>query len=163
MLTCCSSGESAAATDSASPAAMTPPPSTQAGSSTIPQGPAPAQLLLSPTFTPVTARTVLDMTNGRIAVTVNKLDGEFIVTMAKAGVQNQVQASPGSLSSAGQTSQNSALGAEGLLPAKRQIQPSQSGLVVSMAQLRSLAEQQKNGGTLPIFSSKHSLSSFCFP
>jgi hypothetical protein len=139
---------------SSSTAATTPPPaSQQGGTNTSPQNPAATQLLLSPTFTPITARTVLDMTNGRVAVTVNQLDGEFIVTMGKAGAQNQVQARPGDLTSAGQTSQNGALGASGLmLPAKRQMAQGQSGLLVSMAQLKALVQQQKNGGMLPVMS-----------
>lgn len=149
-----SASSSPASNNSASSttAATTPPPSAQQpGTNTSPQNPAATQLLLSPTFTPVTARTVLDMTNGRVAVTVNQLDGEFIITMAKAGAQNQVQARPGDLNSTGQTAQNEALGASGLmLPAKRQNTQGQSGLLVSMAQLKALVQQQKNGGMLPV-------------
>ncbi|KAH8587105.1 hypothetical protein B0O99DRAFT_557048, partial [Bisporella sp. PMI_857] len=40
------------------------------------------KLLLAPTFTPITSRTVLDQQAGRIAATVAQLDGEYIVTMS---------------------------------------------------------------------------------
>jgi hypothetical protein len=54
----------------------------QGSSNTQNGNPAASKLLLSPTFTPVTSRTVLDPSTGRVAATVRSLDGEFIVTMS---------------------------------------------------------------------------------
>lgn len=137
-------------TDASTAATTQPPASGQQGSNTTPQNPAATQLLLSPTFTPINQRTVLDMTNSRVAVTVNSLDGEFIVTMGKAGAQNQVQAQPGALASSTPSTQNNANGLTP--PAKRQSTQTQSqgGLLVTMADLQALVAQQKSAGMLPV-------------
>lgn len=47
--------------------------------------PVAAQLLLAPTFTPVQADAVLDMSNMRIAIPVRQIDGEYILTMQVMG------------------------------------------------------------------------------
>ncbi|XP_014561802.1 hypothetical protein COCVIDRAFT_86070 [Bipolaris victoriae FI3] len=47
--------------------------------------PVAAQLLLAPTFTPVQADAVLDMSNMRIAIPVRQVDGEYILTMQVMG------------------------------------------------------------------------------
>lgn len=47
--------------------------------------PVAAQLLLAPTFTPVQAEAVLDMSNMRIAIPVRQIDGEYILTMQVMG------------------------------------------------------------------------------
>lgn len=52
------------------------------GGNPVQGNPVATQLLLAPTFTPVASKNALDTTNGRLAVMVNQLDGEFIVTMA---------------------------------------------------------------------------------
>ncbi|KUJ20294.1 uncharacterized protein LY89DRAFT_715719 [Mollisia scopiformis] len=147
-----SSATADASSASTSAATTQAPASSQQPANTSPQNAAATQLLLSPTFTPITQRTVLDMTNSRVAVTVSQLDGEFIVTMAKAGAQNQVQARPGDISPSGQTSQNYALGSNGTFLTKRQSTQAQGqgGLLVSMAQLQALVQQQKTGGMLPV-------------
>ncbi|CZR68594.1 uncharacterized protein PAC_18493 [Phialocephala subalpina] len=140
--TSASADPAASSPSSSSAAATTPAPASgQQPANTSPQNPAATQLLLSPTFTPVSARTVLDMTNGRVAVTVSQLDGEFIVTMGKAGAQNTAQASPGQLGPNGASS-----------TVRRQSTQAQSqtGLLVSMTELRTLAQMQANGGMLQV-------------
>lgn len=112
-----SSSTSAAAT-TAQPASGQQPPSNTNG-----QNPAATQLLLSPTFTPITARTVLDTTNGRIAAPVSQLDGEFILTMGMKAT---------SASTTQEASQ------------------AQGGLMITMAELKLMAQRQKNGGTMPV-------------
>ena len=47
-------------------------------------GPAATQLLLAPTFTPIAANAVLDQINGRLAIPVSQLDGEYIITVQMA-------------------------------------------------------------------------------
>jgi hypothetical protein len=88
-----------------------------------PQNPAATQLLLSPTFTPITAPTVLDTTNNRIAVPVSQLDGEYILTIGKstAGITQS------------ETGQN------------------QNGITIPMAELQNMAQQQQNGGVMPVW------------
>ncbi|KAF4631696.1 hypothetical protein G7Y89_g6429 [Cudoniella acicularis] len=96
------------------------------------QNPAATQLLLSPTFTPISARAVLDMTNSRIAVPVSQLDGEFILTMGTPGT-----------SQAGVTQEQGQTGGAST--------QSQGGLTVTMAELTALVKQQKNGGIMPVW------------
>ena len=60
-----------------------------------PNSPVATQLLLAPTFTPIAAMAVLDQMNGRLAIPVNALDGEFIVTVQMAdGVPNAAAIPP---------------------------------------------------------------------
>lgn len=110
---------------SASVAATTPQPASgkQPPSNTNGQNPAATQLLLSPTFTTITARTVLDTTNGRIAAPVSQLDGEFILTMGmKAASTSTTQ----------------------------EMNQTQGGLMITMAELKLMAQRQRNGGTMPV-------------
>ncbi|KAH6675158.1 hypothetical protein B0J14DRAFT_30076 [Halenospora varia] len=102
---------------------------TGGASNTNPQSPAATQLLLAPTFTPINARAALDTTGGqsRIAVPVTQVDGEFILTM---GMGTQRAAAEGQLGASAST----------------------GGLTISMAELQSLVEQQKNGGIMPTWS-----------
>ncbi|KAE9972303.1 hypothetical protein BLS_004084 [Venturia inaequalis] len=63
-----------------------------------------SNLLLSPTFTPIAANAVLDQMNGRLAIPVAQLDGEFIITVAMAnGAQGSQQ--PQAAGTQGQGSQ----------------------------------------------------------
>jgi len=113
-----SSGSPAAAD-----AAPTEPASNPQPANIPPQNPAATQLLLSPTFTPITASTVLDTTNNRIAVPVSQLDGEYILTIGKstAGIAQS------------ETGQN------------------QNGITITMAELQTIAKQQQNGGVMPVW------------
>lgn len=169
------------ATDAAQ---QTQPPNNNQGGSGQPnpvQGgnPVATQLLLAPTFTPVAAQNALDRTNGRLAVMVNQLDGEFIVTMGlnKAGgtpqqgqpIQNQpqqgqtptqerpVQQVPGQAptQALGGAAPTGALpGSATQLPtrpAKRQLPPpSSNGVIMTMAELQEMVQFQKTGGGLPV-------------
>ncbi|KAK2016759.1 hypothetical protein LZ32DRAFT_644892 [Colletotrichum eremochloae] len=56
--------------------------------------PAASQLLLAQTFTPINAQILLDRENARIAVPVNQIDGEFILTMTVAGTPVGAQPQP---------------------------------------------------------------------
>ena len=58
--------------------------SLNSGSSTTNGNPVASQLLLSPTFTPIAANAVLDTMNGRLAIPVTQLDGDFIITVQMA-------------------------------------------------------------------------------
>jgi hypothetical protein len=113
-----SSGSPAAAD-----AAPTEPASNPQPANIPPPNPAATQLLLSPTFTPITATTVLDTTNNRIAVPVSQLDGEYILTIGKstAGIAQS------------ETGQN------------------QNGITITMAELQTIAQQQQNGGVMPVW------------
>jgi hypothetical protein len=113
-----SSGPSAAAD-----AAPTEPATNPQPANTPPQNPAATQLLLSPTFTPITATTVLDTTNNRVAVPISQLDGEYILTIGKstAGITQS------------ESSQN------------------QNGVTITMAELQTMAQQQQNGGVMPVW------------
>ena len=116
-----------AAPSSGSPAAAdaapTEPASNPQPANIPPQNPAATQLLLSPTFTPITATTVLDTTNNRIAVPVSQLDGEYILTIGKstAGI------------------------------AQRETGQNQNGITIAMAELQTIAQQQQNGGVMPVW------------
>ncbi|KAJ2906164.1 uncharacterized protein MKZ38_002879 [Zalerion maritima] len=131
--------------------------------------PAATQLLLEPTFTPITSETLLDRQNMRVAATVNELDGEFIVTMqiaAGGGAQQQQQ--PGEQPAApaesvgGESSSTLAAPAaaetaagEGAARHKRQepLAPSPgTPVTISMAELQSMAESQKTGNVLAVWS-----------
>ena len=107
----------------AADAAPTEPASNPQPANIPPQNPAATQLLLSPTFTPITATTVLDTTNNRIAVPVSQLDGEYILTIGKstAGIAQS------------ETGQN------------------QNGITITMAELQTIAQQQQNGGVMPVW------------
>ncbi|PBP16130.1 hypothetical protein BUE80_DR013190 [Diplocarpon rosae] len=96
------------------------------------------QLLLAPTFTPVMAKTVLDMNSGRVAVSVPNINGEFIITMAKGEA-----APPAEQSGPGSSGRNSSSSAgEGAAPKES----SMGSTTVSMIELNGLIERQKNGG-----------------
>ncbi|GKT54550.1 paired amphipathic helix protein sin3a [Colletotrichum tofieldiae] len=56
--------------------------------------PAATQLLLAQTFSPINAQVLLDRENARIAVPVNQIDGEFILTMMVAGTPVGTQPQP---------------------------------------------------------------------
>ncbi|KAK1999547.1 hypothetical protein LX36DRAFT_574034 [Colletotrichum falcatum] len=56
--------------------------------------PAASQLLLAQSFSPVKGQVLLDKENSRIAVPVNQIDGEFILTMAVAGTPVGAQPQP---------------------------------------------------------------------
>jgi len=66
----------------------------QGASNTQLQGAAATQLLLAPTFTPLTGRAVFDVNAGRLAIPVSQLDGEFILTMSKSGAAQGTQPQP---------------------------------------------------------------------
>ncbi|KAK1983617.1 hypothetical protein LZ30DRAFT_623031 [Colletotrichum cereale] len=59
-----------------------------------PSIPAASQLLLAQTFSPINAQILLDRENARIAVPVNQIDGEFILTMTVAGTPVGAQPQP---------------------------------------------------------------------
>ncbi|TDZ37497.1 Protein piccolo [Colletotrichum spinosum] len=56
--------------------------------------PAATQLLLAQTFSPINAQVLLDRENARIAVPVNQIDGEFILTMMVGGTPVGTQPQP---------------------------------------------------------------------
>ncbi|QDS73110.1 hypothetical protein FKW77_000897 [Venturia effusa] len=65
--------------------------------------PAATALLLSPTFTPIAANAVLDQMNGRLAIPVSQLDGEYIITIAMVnGAQSPPQPQPAGIQGQGQ-------------------------------------------------------------
>lgn len=61
----------------------------QGGTGTINNNPAATSLLLSPTFTPIQANAVLDTMQGRLAIPVSQIDGEYIITVAMSGAGGQ--------------------------------------------------------------------------
>ncbi|EFQ35922.1 hypothetical protein CGRA01v4_05983 [Colletotrichum graminicola] len=63
-------------------------------SNASPPIPAASQLLLAQTFTPINAQILLDRENSRIAVPINQIDGEFILTMTVAGTPVGAQPKP---------------------------------------------------------------------
>ncbi|KAI0127217.1 hypothetical protein BJ170DRAFT_683064 [Xylariales sp. AK1849] len=154
-------------TTSATQQQNTPPPSqTQA------QLPAATQLLLSPTFTPLTGQPLLDSKNNRIAVPVSQIDGEFIITMGMAGSAGQLQVNPAVTSTPGAgiatpgaftagaaqpTAQAQGGAGAGQLgqpaqgqAAKRQA-PAPGGIIMTMAQLADMVQRQANGGVTPVW------------
>ncbi|EKD19097.1 hypothetical protein MBM_02334 [Drepanopeziza brunnea f. sp. 'multigermtubi' MB_m1] len=116
---------------------------TNGGTNTSPQSPAAAQLLLSPTFTPITSPTTLDPLNGRVMTVVNQIDGEFILTMQLSAGQAASEA--GGAASAGRNETSST----GAMNRASSAQPAgQAGVTVSMATLAVMLEQQTMGGAL---------------
>lgn len=59
------------------------------GTGTINNNPAATNLLLSPTFTPIQANAILDALEGRLAIPVSQVDGEYIITVSMAGAGGQ--------------------------------------------------------------------------
>ncbi|CAL3963452.1 hypothetical protein PZA11_001066 [Diplocarpon coronariae] len=104
-------------------------------SNTNGNNPVATQLLLSPTFTPVMANTVLDMNSGRIAVQVPNINGEFIITMAKG------EAAP-----AGEQPGQGPSGLNGTSTGAEASTSRGAGTTVSMIELNGLIQRQKNGG-----------------
>ncbi|KAL5121157.1 hypothetical protein ACEQ8H_001009 [Pleosporales sp. CAS-2024a] len=91
----------------------------QAGTRTS-NNPVAQQLLLSPTFTPVAAKAVLDQANMRIAIPVGQIDGEFILTMqrmasAPQGVQ-PAQQSQSQVPELGKASNSTGSGSGSAMP-----------------------------------------------
>ncbi|TLD37837.1 hypothetical protein E2P81_ATG03512 [Venturia nashicola] len=79
--------------------------------------PAANSLLLSPTFTPIAANAVLDQMNGRLAIPVGQLDGEFIITVAMANAaQGQQQPQPGGIQGGQQLPQGQGQSPQGTAP-----------------------------------------------
>ncbi|GKT48260.1 uncharacterized protein ColSpa_08441 [Colletotrichum spaethianum] len=90
-------GNGAGAAAGNAPAVAPPPPggNTQNPPSNAgPAIPAATQLLLAQTFSPISAQVLLDRENARIAVPVNQIDGEFILTMMVAGTPVGAQPQP---------------------------------------------------------------------
>ncbi len=100
--------------------------------------PVATQLLLSPTFTPIAARAAIDQVNARVAIPVNNINGEFIVTMAKA--TGQTAQGAGQPAPAGETGINgtTTAGGAGAEPA--------GSITMTMNELRSMMARQANGG-----------------
>lgn len=127
------------ATGNLSPSKRQTDPTTDPNNPSNTQGnnPVATQLLLAPTFTPINARTVLDMNSGRVAVPVTDINGEFIITMTKGNAAQQAGEQPGQ-GAAGINSTSNAN--EGLSP------NGAAGVTVSMVELEGLIQRQKNGG-----------------
>ena len=100
--------------------------------------PVATQLLLSPTFTPIAARAAIDQVNARVAIPVNNINGEFIVTMAKA--TGQTAQGAGQPAPVGETGINgtTTAGGAGAEPA--------GSITMTMNELRSMMARQANGG-----------------
>jgi len=122
----------------ASGAASQPQPQNSA-SGTTPQNPAATQLLLSPTFTPVNAKVIMDQTAGRIAVPVTQLNGEFILTMGKAGTSS-TQLQPQPLQPAPGRKRRQLRSRQDATPV------GQNGVVLSMTDLKAMVQRERNGG-----------------
>ncbi|KAK0103818.1 hypothetical protein ONS95_005817 [Cadophora gregata] len=101
--------------------------------------PVATQLLLSPTFTPIAARAAIDQVNGRIAIPINNINGEFIVTMTKATGQTAPQPAVAAEPGINGTTTTGEVGGAGVA------EPAGS-VTMSMSELRSMMERQANGG-----------------
>jgi hypothetical protein len=128
-----------AAPASQDPAAASQPQPQSSPSNTTPQAPAATQLLLSPTFTPINAKVIMDQVAGRVAVPVTQLNGEFILTMGKAGASS-TQLQPQPLQPAPARRRRQLLSRQNASPA------SQNGVVLSMADLKAMVQRERNGG-----------------
>lgn len=131
--------------------------------------PAAPQLLLSPTFTPVSAQALLDSANSRIAVPVSQIDGEFILTMGMAGA-GTIQVAPAAPATPGQaqgqppaaaaatTPNPPGQGQEGVpTPAggilARQTAPATQGTItMTMTQLQEMVQRQATHDVIPVWS-----------
>jgi hypothetical protein len=131
-----------------------------AATPTQPQAAIPAapQLLLAATFSPIASQPLLDMQNLRIAVPVNQIDGEFIVTMAMAGTPGTISVTPAA-----------PVGAAGAIPGqpgapppatapleKRQSNETATAnaggnIVMTMSQLSDMVQMQKSGGVMSVW------------
>ncbi|KAI1851558.1 hypothetical protein JX266_003020 [Neoarthrinium moseri] len=161
-----------AAATSAAPDKQQPASSPTEAQATIP---AATQLLLSPTFSPLSGQPLIDGQNSRIAVPVSQIDGEFIVTMSMAGSPGTIQVTPGAQAPAqggtppgevqgqpGTTAQqpnqpqesNQTLAAPVGAPVKRQTPAalSQGTIIMTMAQLGEMAQIQASGRVTPVWS-----------
>ncbi|KAI4602843.1 hypothetical protein KJ359_008063 [Pestalotiopsis sp. 9143b] len=138
------------------------------------QLPAATQLLLSPTFSPISAQAILDTQNSRIAIPVSQIDGEFIVTMGMMGAGTVQVAAPGAAGSApsGAPQAAAAQPAAGQAPAQpgstpgaapaasgggailaRQAAAAPLGTItMTMAQIEEMAKVQATGGVVPVWS-----------
>ncbi|CZT45673.1 uncharacterized protein RSE6_06004 [Rhynchosporium secalis] len=109
--------------------------------------PAATQLLLDPTFRAVNSTTAYDPVTSRVMVAVNQINGEFILTMQKStagGTAGQVpQGGVGSNGVGGN-------GTTGAGNAKRATAATQGGVRFTMAQVKTLMEQQRMGNSLPM-------------
>ncbi|KAK6220889.1 hypothetical protein LQW54_001809 [Pestalotiopsis sp. IQ-011] len=130
------------------------------------QLPAATQLLLSPTFSPISARAILDTQNSRIAIPVSQIDGEFIVTMGMMGTGTVQVAAPGApQAAAAQPAAGQAPAQPGSTPGAA---PAASGagavlarqaaaaplgtITMTMAQIEEMAKVQATGGVVPVWS-----------
>ncbi|KAG4436558.1 hypothetical protein IFR05_007953 [Cadophora sp. M221] len=109
--------------------------------------PVATQLLLAPTFTPIAARAAIDQVNARVAIPVNSINGEFILTMAKAGAgagtgsqtPEPAGTAPPAESNRNSTSIPGETGTRGTGEAT-------GGVTMTMSELRSMMARQANGG-----------------
>ncbi|KAL5318314.1 hypothetical protein ACEPPN_013373 [Leptodophora sp. 'Broadleaf-Isolate-01'] len=111
--------------------------------------PVATQLLLAPTFTPIAARAAIDQVNARVAIPVNSINGEFILTMAKAGAGagtgtgsqtlEPAGTAPTTESSRNGTSTPAEVGTGGVGEAT-------GSVTMTMSELRSMMARQANGG-----------------
>ncbi|ORY06008.1 hypothetical protein BCR34DRAFT_604326 [Clohesyomyces aquaticus] len=145
----------AVAAPAAAPAAngQTPPPATNGQNPpppTQPQlgNPVATQLLLQPTFTPIQANAIFDPLNGRVAVPVPQVDGEYILVMSAMGaagqqpqaqgqgqgqLQGQGQQGQGQLQGQGQQGQGQLQGEGQQAPKPAGTEPLSSATAVSSA------------------------------
>lgn len=137
------------------------PPQNQAGTPTLTNNtpnPVAQQLLLAPTFTPIQATAVLDQTNMRVAIPVQQVDGEYILTMVKMGAGQQP--------AAGLAPEGAAAPAQGAAPPSAELSPLNSTLtrrqsspntaapkgsvIMTMKMIDDMAEVVKWGGQAPV-------------
>ncbi|CZS96175.1 uncharacterized protein RCO7_05025 [Rhynchosporium graminicola] len=113
----------------------------------INNNPVAAQLLLSPTFAPITARAVIDQANGRVAIPVNNINGEFILTMAVAKSGGASLEAVGSGSQAAGLNRTSTAGeSRGNTAAGISSTENSGSVTMTMKEMRSMMERQANGG-----------------
>ncbi|CZS97517.1 uncharacterized protein RAG0_06567 [Rhynchosporium agropyri] len=113
----------------------------------INNNPVAAQLLLSPTFAPITARAVIDQANGRVAIPVNNINGEFILTMAVAKSGGASLEAVGSGSQAAGLNRSSTAGEpRGNTAAGISSTENSGSVTMTMKEMRLMMERQANGG-----------------
>lgn len=127
------------------------------------QLPAATQLLLSPTFSPISAQAILDTQNSRIAIPVSQIDGEFIVTMGMMGA-GTVQVAPAAAGSAPSGAPQAAAaqpaagqapaasGAGAVLARQAAAAAPLGTITMTMAQIEEMAKVQATGGVVPVWS-----------
>ncbi|KAH7397502.1 hypothetical protein BKA64DRAFT_623304 [Cadophora sp. MPI-SDFR-AT-0126] len=108
--------------------------------------PVATQLLLSPTFTPIAASAAIDQVNARVAIPVNNINGEFIVTMAKATGQTTQPAGQTSTPPAGEVGINGTTTAGGSGTEGTGVAEPAGSVTMTMSELRSMIARQANGG-----------------